>query len=78
MPIKLTKIAEDLYEATATPPHVVTPWSTLDPVDGDKLEEELLARGAHQIDIGDALYEADPTWLEDLQRRRSENSGLKE
>jgi len=29
----------------------------------DDLIRELLALGFHQIDIGDAFYEADPTWL---------------
>jgi hypothetical protein len=40
-----------------------TEWSTSEPMNTDKLIEELLKRGIHQIDIGDAFYAADPDWL---------------
>lgn len=56
-----------LYEATATPPHVSSPWSTKTPIPARQLIEELSARGCHQQDIGDALYEQDPNWLTNLK-----------
>jgi hypothetical protein len=30
----------------------------------DQIVEELLSRGAHQTDIGDAFYAANPQWLD--------------
>jgi len=38
-------------------------WATSTPMSTDDLIRELLALGFHQIDIGDAFYEADPSWL---------------
>jgi hypothetical protein len=56
-----------LYEATASPPHVAVPWSTTTPIPARQLVDELLARGCHQQDIGDALCAQDPNWRESLQ-----------
>jgi hypothetical protein len=55
-----------LYEATATSPHVRSAWSTTEPISARQLIEELTLRGCHQRDIGDALYEQDPKWVEKL------------
>jgi hypothetical protein len=66
MSLTLRKIDDGLYEATATPPHVKTPWSTTKPIPLQKLIDELRVRGCHQQDIGDALYEQDEHWTEKL------------
>ena len=63
MTIKIKMISNGLYTATCTPPGVVSEWSTITPLTSDRLIEELLHRGAHQTDIGDAFYAADPDWL---------------
>jgi hypothetical protein len=44
-------------------PAVKSAWSTPEPMERNQLIEELRKRGAHQTDIGDAFYEADPDWL---------------
>lgn len=64
MPIIVKKISDGLYIASATPPHVHEAWSTSQPLDTDQIIQELLSRGAHQTDIGDAFYEQDKDWVE--------------
>jgi hypothetical protein len=66
MSLIVRKEANGLYEAKATPPHVENNWSTTEPIPARRLIEELRARGCHQTDIGDALYEQDPERLEKL------------
>jgi hypothetical protein len=64
--IKIAKVGEGLYSAELTVPDmpsVTAKWSTPEPMGVDRLIKELTKRGAHQIDIGDAFYEADPNWL---------------
>lgn len=61
--IEITKTTNG-YIATATPPHVNEIWKTQNAVSAKTIIAELKARGAHQSDIGDALYAADPRWLE--------------
>jgi hypothetical protein len=51
------------YRARATPPHVRTAWETLQPLAVKEITAKLLELGAHQTDIGDAFYEADPSWI---------------
>ena len=63
MPIILKKQAEGLYTASATSPHVKEPWSTTGSLGTDQIIRELLKRGAHQTDIGDAFYDQDPDWV---------------
>jgi hypothetical protein len=63
MPIRIRKVSKGLYVASATPPDVHQEWSSVTPLDRDSLIENLLSRGAHQTDVGDAFYEADPEWL---------------
>ncbi|MFY9852786.1 MAG: hypothetical protein WAK26_02785 [Terracidiphilus sp.] len=66
MAIKINKVTELLYSAELTLPDmpaVNDEWSTPKPMGADQLIEELLKRGAHQTDIGDAFYSADPHWL---------------
>jgi len=53
--ISITKVSEAFYEASATPPHVLEAWSTPAPLRLQQLCDELLARKAHQTDIGDAI-----------------------
>lgn len=64
MPITVTKISEAFYTASAVPPAVEEPWSTLEPLRMHRLFEELIARGAHQVDIGGAINDADRVWLQ--------------
>jgi hypothetical protein len=66
MSLTVKKASNGLYEAAATPPHVKTSWSTTEPIPAKRLIEEWKARGCHQRDIGDALYEQDPDWIEKL------------
>jgi hypothetical protein len=62
MAIQITK-SERGYEAVVTPPHGGgRPWATTEPLSLDDVIAALRERGCHQRDIGDALYEADPTW----------------
>jgi hypothetical protein len=61
------KIAEDLYEASATPPEVDEAWSTTEPISAHRLIKQLTDRGCHTIDIADALNEQDPEWIEKAQ-----------
>ena len=62
--ITVRKISDDTYEVSATPPHVQEAWSSTKPIHGHQLVRELIERGAHQQDIGDAIYEQDPRWVE--------------
>jgi hypothetical protein len=64
MTLSVKKISMELYEAMATPPHVNSAWSTSEPISAKQLIDELKARGCHQQDIGDALYEQDSNWIE--------------
>jgi hypothetical protein len=61
--IEVTKVSGG-FVAKATPPHVNESWQSEAPMSGKLLIAELRLRGAHQTDIGDALYRADPKWLE--------------
>ena len=63
MPITVTKISEALYIVTATPPHIQEAWSTPEPLRMHRLCEELINRGMHQVDVGDAIDQADRDWL---------------
>jgi hypothetical protein len=65
MAIVVTKISEALYTASATPPHVRTMWETTQPLRMHTLWDELLSLGAHQVDIGDAMDQADSDWIRD-------------
>lgn len=52
------------YTASVTPSHGDdVRWATTTPVDQGELIDALVELGFHQQDIGDALYEADPEWL---------------
>jgi hypothetical protein len=63
MAIRIRRVGK-LYEAEVTPPHGKgIPWSSAAPLRRDDLVKELIDRGCHQTDIGDAFYEADPEWL---------------
>ena len=66
MGLNLKRLSSGLYEASATPPHVKTAWISLKPLPARELIEELQTRGCHQQDIGDAMYEQDPKWVEKL------------
>jgi hypothetical protein len=61
--IQITKLSPG-YIVHATPPDVAVEWQSTEPMTAHALIEQLLKRGAHQTDIGDALYSADPHWLD--------------
>jgi hypothetical protein len=66
MAIRIKKVSDSLYSAELSSPDmqgVRAAWSTPEPMGVDRIIEELLSRGAHQTDIGDAFYAADPDWL---------------
>jgi hypothetical protein len=51
------------YRAKATPPHVHHAWETEQPLSVNQITAKLSVLGAHQTDIGDAFYRADPNWI---------------
>ena len=66
MPIVIRKSGQ-LYTAEVIPPHGRgIPWVTARPLERSALIQGLRETGCHQTDIGDALNEADPDWLEDM------------
>ena len=60
--IAIKKI-NDGYQVEATPPHVRSAWKTVQPLSVKEIIEKLRKLGAHQSDIGDAFYQADPSWI---------------
>jgi hypothetical protein len=60
MMLQVKKVAEDLYEAMATPPELVEAWSTKLPISANELINQLSNRGCHTTDIADALNAQDP------------------
>ncbi len=63
MPIEIRKVG-DLYTARVWDPRQPgQAWATPKPMTCRRLVDLLVARGCHQIDVGDAFYEADPDWL---------------
>ena len=67
MAITVKKVADDLYTVSATPPDVEEVWSPAVPLHGRQLTRELIKRGCHQQDVGDAMYEQDSLWIEKLR-----------
>ena len=66
MTIAITRV-RDRYLAEVTPPHGGgIAWTTASPLGATELIRELMSRGCHQTDIGDALYEADDAWIRRL------------
>jgi len=66
MTIRITKLGDAFYSAELTLPDmpaIEEDWSTPEPMSANQLIQELQKRGAHQTDIGDAFYQADPDWL---------------
>jgi hypothetical protein len=51
------------YRAQATPPHVRHAWGTEQPLSVSEITAKLSELGAHQTDIGDAFFQADPSWI---------------
>jgi hypothetical protein len=69
--IELRKIGEDLYEVTASPPHVDEAWSSTEPIGAHELIDRLLGRGAHVVDVMDELHAQDPDWDAKARGRNS-------
>ncbi len=66
MPITIHR-HRDKYDVSATPDygHGVS-WTSPEPLSREELIRRLQELGWHQIDIGDALHQADREWLERL------------
>jgi hypothetical protein len=70
VPIEI-KRAGDKYVATVSPPHgQATPWMSREPMTAQELIDKLQDLGCHTTDIGDAMFEADPLWLNRLGEKR--------
>jgi hypothetical protein len=63
MALKVTRISDALYVASATPPNIPQAWSTSEPLDQYQLWQELQKRGGHRIDLAEAFDDADREWL---------------
>jgi hypothetical protein len=70
----MIKRSGDLYSATVSPPHGSL-WSSPQPMTASKLIDVLRDLGCHTTDITDALYEADPSWLNRLKDHGSAITG---
>jgi hypothetical protein len=68
MAIIVRKVSEAFYEAEVTSPHVGVAWSTSEPLRMHVLSRELVAKGLHQTDVGDAIDDADREWLINQKR----------
>ena len=60
--VRITKAGR--YTAVATPPHlkVGEHWVTASPMDMEELATALKCRGAHPVDVYDAIHEAELCW----------------
>jgi hypothetical protein len=67
--LKFKKVSEDLYLVTAAPPEVREAWTTSEPLNYPTLLKELLLKGAHPVDVADALNEVDPEEFDKRHRR---------
>ena len=62
------KKRHDGYIATVTPPDIPSgEWSTVSALPLRWLIAKLEELGCHQREIGDALYQANPDWLRELE-----------
>jgi hypothetical protein len=66
MGLNVKKLPNGLYLASATPPHVDRPWILDKASPAREVFNELRKQGCHPQDIGDALYEQDPNWVDKL------------
>jgi hypothetical protein len=58
-----------LYRVAVTPPHGGGRyWSFSEPLPADEVVRRLQEMGCHQTDIGDAIREADPFWLNRMSK----------
>ena len=51
------------YRVAATPPHTRVDYHSPEALSVAQVIEELTKRAAHQTDIGDAFYAANPDWI---------------
>lgn len=70
MPIRIQRVKSQ-YQAEVTPPHGGDrSWNSPEPMSLNSLIQALLDHGCHQVDIADALQEADPGWLSHLPPKK--------
>jgi hypothetical protein len=67
MAIKIERVDDDLYCVSASPPEASEIWSPPERMTGREATKGLIAKGCHQQDVGDAMYAADPNWVEKLR-----------
>jgi hypothetical protein len=60
--ISVEKVAGG-YLVSATPPHTKADYKSPTALSVREAIDELKKLGAHQTDIGDAFYAADPNWV---------------
>ena len=70
MALIVTKVSEAFYTAAVSTPDAREPWKTELPVRMHQLCDQLTALGLHQVDIGDAINEADREWFKQTLKRR--------
>jgi len=69
MPIEITHHSEGRYTAAVSPPHCGSrSWSMPIPISASELVDRLRELGCNQTDIGDAFHDANPKWLDDVDR----------
>jgi hypothetical protein len=69
MSIRVAWLGDDRYEAVVTPSaHSTVSWSSDVPMSGRDLLRHLVGLGKHQQDIVDACAEADPEFVEKMNR----------
>jgi hypothetical protein len=72
MPIKIRR-NDGRYVVSVSPPHGgARYWSSPEPLTADEVVERLQDLGCHQTDIGDAMFEADPFWLNRLTKKANQ------
>jgi len=66
MALIVTKVSEAFYTAATTPPNSREVWNTAEPVRLHQLCQQLEALGCHQVEIGDAVDDADRKWFQHI------------
>lgn len=66
MPITVYK-RDDKYDVIVSPPHAGgRHWRSSEPLTANQVVQKLEELGCHQTDIGDAMFDADPLWMNRL------------
>lgn len=66
VPIKIIRFVDSLYKVEVASRGAAAPKILFGPIGARELIDKLKSLGCHQVDIGDALYDCDPKWLDRL------------